>query len=87
MGARFLRDGLRGGMAAIAKVHQMLHLLHGAFLLHGNPRFYSCFIDESVKRDLAGIARVAYSTVWAERIFVLEADSIEQGHGARHRQH
>ena len=57
-------------MAAIAKVHQMLHLLHGAFLLHGNPRFYSCFIDESLNKDLAGIARVAYSTVWAERIFV-----------------
>ena len=42
-GVRFLREGIRGGMSAIAKVHQMLHVLHDALSLHGNPKSYNCF--------------------------------------------
>ena len=64
----FLIHGLRGGMKPIAKVHQFLHAAH-ATRLHGNPRYYSNWIDESLNKDLAGVARAAYSSVWAARIF------------------
>ena len=66
----FLFHGLRGGMRPIAKVHQLLHLVHEVTSMHGNPRFYSNWIDESLNRDLAGIAKAAYSSVWADRIFI-----------------
>ena len=70
VGVRFLRLGLRGGMRPVAKVHQTLHLLVDHMQYHGNPRFYSNFLDESLNKDLAGIAQKAYSLVWAQRIFI-----------------
>ena len=40
---RFLFLGIRGGMRAIAKTHQMLHLVWDCLEAHGNPRFYLIF--------------------------------------------
>ena len=68
-GVRFLTEGIRAGIRPIAKVHQLLHLLHDAMVDHGNAKYYSCFFDESLNKDLAGVARIAYSSVWAPRIF------------------
>ena len=66
----FLGRGIRGGMRSISKVHQMLHMIHDSTKLHGNPRFAANFLDESLNKDLAGVARAAYSTVWVSRIFI-----------------
>lgn len=69
-GVSFLSFGLRGGMRPIPKTHQMLHLLHECSARHGNPKFYSNWVDESLNKNLAGMARAAYSSVWADRIFI-----------------
>ena len=67
---RFLKSGLRGGMRPVAKVHQTLHMFFTALPYHGNPAYYTNFIDDSLNKDLGGIAAVAYSSVWAQRIFI-----------------
>ena len=66
----FLIRGTEAGMRPIPKFHQLLHMVHDLAAEHGNPRFYSNWTDESLNRDLAGIARQAYSSVWAGRIMV-----------------
>ena len=67
---QFLHNALQGGMRPIAKVHQALHMVFDALDFHGNPKYYSNFLDESLNKDLAGIAAKAYSSVWTSRIFI-----------------
>ena len=69
-GVQFLLHGLRGGMRPVPKMHQLLHFLHRHLRMHGNPTYNANWLDESINKDLAGIAAAAYTSVWAKRIFV-----------------
>ena len=50
------------------KMHLMLHAVERA-RLHGNPRFYSTFLDEGLNRVLRDIARSTHRLTWEVRIF------------------
>lgn len=69
-GFKFLQCGIAGGMRELPKAHQLLHTLFDSMELHGNPRFYSNFLDESLNKDVKGIAFRAFSSVWHARIFI-----------------
>ena len=66
---RFLVAAIRGGVPSVPKVHQSLHMMFDSLEFNGNPKYYSIF-DESLNKDLAGIAAVSYSRVWTMRIFI-----------------
>ena len=57
-----------GGVKMFPKTHLMYHLISRASR-HGNPVSYTCFLDESLNRNLAAVARSAYAPVWERRIF------------------
>jgi len=66
-GVRHVRAAFRGGVHPVPKHHAFLHILHLA-PEKGNPRMFACWEDESMNRQLAGVAAAAYSTVWEARI-------------------
>ena len=55
-------------LGMVPKMHMMLHLVERC-RTHGNPAYYSTFLDESLNRTLRDIARAAHATTWAARIF------------------
>ena len=50
------------------KMHLVFHLVERT-RTHGNPRFYSTFLDESLNSTLRGIVRSSHRATWELRVF------------------
>ena len=83
-GVRHVRLAWAGGVPEIPKHHLFLHLLYKT-PLHGNPRYYATLTDESVNRQLAGVARSAYAAVWERRILFNMDLILDPAHGLHRR--
>ena len=75
-GVRHLKLAQSAGVPSIPKHNQFVHLLQN-MRRFGNPKMYSSFIDESLNKNLAAVARNAHSFVWERRIFQMWDGLIE----------
>ena len=67
-GVRHLRLAREAGVQELPKHHLFVHLLFRT-RIYRNPKYYATFLDESLNRQLAAVARSAYAAVWERRIF------------------
>ena len=81
-GVRHLRLAREAGVQVLPKHHLFAHVLLKT-RLYGNPKYYATFLDESLNRQLASVARSAYAAVWERRIFWSMDLIMALGHGLR----
>lgn len=71
-----LRYAKDAGILYTPKHHLMVHLTHRA-AKHGNPRFYSTFLDESFNGQMAAVCRSAHRAKFQERVLIKFAFGFE----------
>ena len=68
LGLKHMRLARASGVPFGPKNHLFTHMLKSTGY-HGNPRSYHTFMDETLNRTLANVAKAAYASVWEFRMF------------------